>query len=75
MADVTTLRLRLTQAEEALHKVATGQTVELLEEDGSTVRFTKANRKDLEAYISTLGGQIADATVPSRRRGPVQFVF
>jgi gpW protein len=79
MADLTTLRLRLTQAEEALHKIAIGRSVELITEDGSTVRYGKADMNKLELYIASLKNQIADLTADltlmPRRRGPVQFVF
>lgn len=76
MADIVTLSLRLTEAEAALHKVAIGQAVELVQDDGSAVRFGKADYAKLVSYISSLRGQISDLTsVAPRRRGPVQFVF
>lgn len=75
MADLPTLKTRLVEAELALHRVATGKAVELVTEDGSTVRYNRANQEKLELYVRELTTQIASIEAPSRRRGPVQFCF
>ncbi|KAB1069249.1 gpW family head-tail joining protein [Methylobacterium planeticum] len=76
MADLATLSLRLSQAEDALHKVATGHAVELITEDGSTVRYAKVNQDKLEIYIATLRDQIAGLVgVRVPRRAPIHLSF
>jgi hypothetical protein len=75
MTDVATLRLRLSEAEDALHKVSIGKAVTVIGEGGNSVTYSRVNRNELVAYISQLKRQIAALEGHPVRRGPVQFVF
>ncbi len=75
MTDLTTLETRLTEAEAALHLLATGgqrQTVDI--GAGGRVTYTTANVADLRRYIADLKNQIAKLKgLP--RRAPIYMEF
>lgn len=59
---MATLTERLTEAEEAYHRLMTGTSaVELRDSNGEMIRYTAANAYRLSAYIESLKGQIAAA--------------
>lgn len=74
MADLATLRSRLTEAEDARHQLALGQTVVEIARDGRRMTFSKASESALDGYMATLTEQIrraedaANGTTVSRRR-------
>lgn len=58
MADLATLEQRLSEAEDALHKLRIGQSVVSVDvPGGQSVRYSEASK--LEAYIADLNTQIA----------------
>ncbi len=75
MTDLTTLETRLTEAETALHLLATGgqrQTVDI--GAGGRVTYTAANVADLRRYIADLKNRIATLKgLP--RRAPIYMEF
>ena len=75
MTDLTTLETRLTEAEAALHLLATGgqrQTVDI--GIGGRVTYTAANMADLRLYIADLKNRIAKLKgLP--RRAPIYMEF
>lgn len=78
MADLATLQLRLTEAEQALHNLAIGARVVDVWKDGRRVQYSEATKDQLEAYIKDLTDQISDAgatatTRPRRRFIPVSL--
>jgi polyhydroxyalkanoate synthesis regulator phasin len=75
MADLTTLQTRLSEAEDALHKLLTGQKAVSVSDEGQSVTFTQSNIEELRAYINELRNQIADLSGVSRRRGPIYASF
>ncbi|MGF7152625.1 gpW family head-tail joining protein [Novosphingobium gossypii] len=60
MADLATLKTRLAEAEEARHALAMGTRVVEVWRDGKRLKFSEANKGDLDGYITDLSGQIAD---------------
>ena len=75
MTDLTTLETCLSQAEAALHLLATGsqrQTVDI--GTGGRVAYTAANVVDLRLYIADLKAQIAKLKGLSRR-APIYVEF
>ncbi len=75
MTDLTTLETRLTEAETALHLLATGsqrQSVDI--GTGGRVAYTAANVADLRLYIAGLKNQIAKLKGLSRR-APIYVEF
>ncbi|MCL5745016.1 MAG: gpW family protein [Acidobacteria bacterium] len=73
MADLDTLRTRLTEAETALHRLQTGSAVEeIAAPDGSRTRFMPTDAARLEAYIGSLTQQIERAS-RGFPRGPIYF--
>ncbi len=75
MTDLTTLETRLTEAEAAMHLLATGsqrQSVDI--GTGGRVAYTAANVADLRLYIAGLKNQIAKLKgLP--RRVPIYVEF
>lgn len=75
MTDLTTLQTQLTEAETALHLLATGgqrQTVDI--GVGGRVTYTAANVADLRLYIADLKNRIAKLKgLP--RRAPIYMEF
>lgn len=67
-----TIETQLAEAQDALHKLMTGQAVVSIQRDGKTVQFQQSNRADLQAYISTLQTQLGSS---SRRRRPARLVL
>lgn len=77
MTDCATKRLWLAEAEYALHQLMTGaKEVEVQFGAGKSVKYTDANRRDLQAYIADLQNQVdeCDGKTPCKR-GPIRFVF
>lgn len=74
MADLATLQTRLTEAEDALHRMLTGQmTTRLRFSDRETQKFVDgASIEGLRRHIADLKRQIAAV---SGRRGPVYIRF
>lgn len=63
--------IRLAEAKLALHQLSTGQMVaSIMDQNGDRVEYSRANMKDLMAYIALLesGGQIGQSR-------PLGFVF
>lgn len=73
MVDKAVLETRLTEAEDAMHKLVTGrQSVSLSHSQGGgshSIGYTQANRNELAAYIINLKSQLG--LVPARR--PIRF--
>ena len=67
MADITTLKTRLTEAEEALHQLSIGKQRVSLSKDGTTITFTPATILGLKNYIRSLQQAIARADGGSTR--------
>ncbi|MFT4913346.1 MAG: hypothetical protein ACI9YM_001943 [Brevundimonas sp.] len=66
---MATLAERLTEAEAALHKLLTGAAaVEVQDASGDRVRFAKADRASLAAYVSDLRRQLAGSSRPTTIR-------
>ena len=61
-----TLVEKISQAEDALHELSLGRRAVEITRDGRTVKYTAANRVDLELYIARLKSQ-----VPSASRRPM----
>lgn len=75
MTDLTTLETRLSEAEAALHLLATGsqrQTVDI--GTGGRVAYTATNVVDLRLYVADLKSQIAKQKGLSRR-APIYVEF
>lgn len=70
MADLATLRSRLAEAEDALHRLVTGQQEVSVSDGTNTATYSRATMADLRSYIAELRGQIARAggTGGQRRR-------
>lgn len=73
MADLATLQTRLSEAETALHDLATGSRVVEVRRDGKMMKYGEANKSSLADYIADLRRQIdvltsADETTLPRRR-------
>lgn len=73
--DLTTLKLRLAEAEAAFHKLQLGQQrVSVTFGPSKSVSYTAANISELRRYIADLKDQIA-ACEGRLRRGIVRFTF
>lgn len=78
MADLTTLRTWLSEAEAARHALALGQSVVEVVRDGRRMRFNEQDGAHLDTYIADLVAQIAqledaaNGTSLTRRRAIVQ---
>lgn len=59
MADLATLKTRLTEAEQAYHLLQTGALEVEVDHNGSRTRYTAAGSDRLNAYIQSLKNQIA----------------
>lgn len=59
---------RLVEAEEALHKLLTGQKMVSMSYEGRTVTYTQQNIDALKQYIRDLKSEIAQAAGTSSRR-------
>lgn len=71
--DPLILASRLTEAETALHQLATGKMVRVVvDQNGERVEFTATNMDRLRSYIAELQALIAGA---SAIRRPLGFVF
>lgn len=58
MADLSTLQQRLTEAEQAYHRLLTGSQTESIGSGDRRVQYTQANADRLASYISSLKSQI-----------------
>lgn len=67
-----TAAVRLTEAEDALHKLLIGTSEVELSYDGRTIKYTKANIADLRAYIAELK---AETGAISRGRKSISLRF
>jgi hypothetical protein len=75
--DCATLRLKLAEAENALHNLAIGTQAQTLTfGPGKSVSYQQSNRADLQTYVNYLRSEVAkcDGKTPCRR-GPVRFGF
>ena len=72
-----TLQQRLTEAEDAYHKLQIGESAaEVRDSNGESVRYTQANQGRLRAYIAELKAQIAaEAAGTARVTGPLRPIF
>ncbi|BAK75398.1 gpW protein [Pseudogulbenkiania sp. NH8B] len=61
MTDLTTLRQRLAEAEEALHQLQIGSKRERISRGGTDITYTRANIGDLRRYIADLKAEVARA--------------
>lgn len=68
MIDPAVLQTRLTEAQEALHRLTTGQMEASVQYDGFQSTYTQANINELRAYIADLERQLG-LTPSGRRRG------
>ncbi|WP_297576215.1 gpW family head-tail joining protein [uncultured Deefgea sp.] len=73
MTDLSTLRLRLVEAENARHKLLTGSLRERINRTGTEITYSRADIDKLERYISTLKGEIAVASGGAGRRVMQQY--
>ena len=63
MADLATLQLRLTQAEEQYHKLLTGQAARVfVDQNGERIEYVAAGASRLAAYIEDLKRQLGQQT-------------
>lgn len=73
--DLTTLKMRLAEAEAAYHKLQLGQQRASVSFGPSkSVSYTQANISELRRYINDLKDQIA-ACEGKKRRSIVRFTF
>ena len=64
-----TLQQQLDEATTALHNLMIGRNVvEVVDQNGERVRYTSANKSDLQSYINDLRRQIGNTSV-----GPMTF--
>ncbi|MDG9928524.1 MULTISPECIES: gpW family head-tail joining protein [unclassified Pseudomonas] len=61
----------LKEARAALHLLITGKSTVSVQRDGKIVWFQQANRRDLEAYINQLEGQLGGGGHTRRRPASV----
>lgn len=71
MATTEELQARLTEAEQAYHKLMVGKSNRVIQYDGRRLENTAANQQMLSRYIAELKRQIAG--VPARR-GSIRYV-
>lgn len=69
------LRLRLAEAEMAVHNLAIGKGAQSVAYEGKSVSYTQANRSDLMLYIGGLKDRIAALEGGRVRRGPIHLTF
>ena len=75
MFPLVTLQLWLGEALTARHALLTGKRTVSVSYDGKSVTYGAADIARLDAYITSLQAQIADATGQRRRRGPMMIGF
>lgn len=77
MSDLVTLQTRLSQAEEALHRLHMGEREVKIATTGAasgkSVEFAQTEAAKLERYIATLRGEID--RLSGRARGPILLSF
>ncbi|QZA80246.1 gpW family protein [Deefgea piscis] len=73
MTDISTLRQRLVEAENARHKLITGSLRERINRAGTEITYSRADIDKLDRYISTLKGEIAVASGGTGRRVMQQY--
>ena len=69
---------RLTEARDALHRLKTGQLEAEIWRNDRKVKFSAANRGDLESYVRSLEAQCGGpngAADPARMRRPLRVVL
>jgi hypothetical protein len=67
---------KLAEAEQAYHEIITGVAVSrYVDQNGESVSYSKANAKDLLAYIAYLKNLLAEEAGATAHRGPLRFVF
>lgn len=70
---MSALQQRLQEAEDAYHKLQTGQMAVSISKDGRQVEFNRANIDKLRSYIDDLRSQLG--LLNSRRRRPAGVSF
>jgi hypothetical protein len=66
------LQTRLTDAEQQLHLVVTGQAARVfVDQNGERIEYTAANRGSLQAYIMSLKSQLGKLNIA----GPMRVWF
>ena len=74
MTDLTTLRTRLTQAEEAYHWLQIGAKAVEMMMNGRKVVYTPADVSKLKAYISEIKTEIASVEgTTKQQQKPIYF--
>lgn len=69
-------KLRLAEAEMALHKLLTGSKEQSVQFGaGKSVAYTQANISELRRYINELKDEIAVAEGRGKPRGSIRFIF
>jgi hypothetical protein len=77
MADLSTLQIRLEEAETAYHKLMTGASEVDISDGESSVTYQRVDHMKLKGYILSLEAQVraAGGTVDSARRTAIRPVF
>ncbi len=70
---MSTIAERLAEAEQAYHKLAIGQHVQLVQEDGTRVEYAPADLNKLDQYIQRLRVEAGQSN--TRRRGTRQMIL
>lgn len=65
---------RLGQARDALHRVAMGESVQVVSHDGRTVTYVAANIGRLSAYVRLLEAQCGEGVIAGQCRGRARVV-
>jgi len=73
MADLATLRTRLAEAEDALHRLHMGEMEVRVATGSKGVEYGPADAGKLERYIATLRSEID--RLSGARRGPILMSF
>ena len=71
----TDCEVRLAEARTALHKLMTGSAVVEVLHGDQKIRFSEANRVDLESYIQKLENQCGGVDGTPARRTPLGVIF
>lgn len=75
-AELLEKKLRLAEAEMALHKILTGSKEQSVSFGaGKSVAYTQANISELRRYINELKDEIAVAEGTGKPRGPIRFIY
>lgn len=72
MTDITVLKIRLAEAEDAYHRLQLGAKLVSATKDGRSFQYTAANVPALKAYIAELKTSIASLE-GAARRSPLFF--